>query len=146
MYNRKNYPLAEPAQLRLYEIQLYLIVYHLIKDYELPNVSVDFIEYLAKIHNCNDIYISKAVLACIKKDPNFVPRLSETHVLLYKAGYPVRTIHKITRSSNQTIYKHIDAYNENPYPIQNKLSKPIGMEIKKLLEGLYKLSDIINIG
>jgi uncharacterized protein (UPF0297 family) len=135
--------LTEDEQARLKEIKVYLTIFNICKQFNSASVAVDFIEYLSKLENCNYIIINQLVLKAIKKDPGFVPRLKEVHILLYRAGYSVRNINKITGCGNNKIYADLRKYAEQPYAFRKTLTPVQHLELDKLIISLEKFGGCI---
>lgn len=145
MYKKKLVlpELTEQEQNRLKEIQIYLTIYNICKQFNSATVAVDFIEYLTNLNDGNYIIISQVVLKTIKKDPAFVPSIQEVHVLLYRAGYSVRRINEITKRGNNKIYVDLYKYAEQPFEYAERLTSLQHTELDKLINCLKKFGGSI---
>ena len=128
---------------RLKEIKVYLTIFNICKQFNSATVAIDFIEYMAKLENCNYIIINQIVLKAIKKAPDFAPSLREVHVLLYRAGYSIRKINEITGCGNNKIYSDLYKYAECPHSYNKHLSVTQHLELDKLITSLNKFGGSI---
>lgn len=126
----------ELETLRFIEIRFYYLIHELFR--LTPNVDdiINVIDLLYLYCPYNKLTLQNIALKVLDQSM-YEPNRTETIVLYYKAGYPVRDICKLLKISNNYFYKILYNYNADPYNIVIKETEPRIKELEKFIQA-YK--------
>lgn len=106
-------PLSITEDDRFVEINFYRFIKHLLDSYNNSILSLDVIESLAQLFNCNITLLKRITQEIYNGTSIIIPTKQELVIMLYKAGVPVRKIRKETGAHPQTVYRYLEEYKLN---------------------------------
>lgn len=135
-------PLTELEQDRLIEIDFYLFIKHLLDAYNQSIITLDIIETLGHLFNCNITTLKQLALAIYNKNTLLIPSKQELIVLLYKEGNTLNRLRTKLKIHPQTVYRMLQLYLEQgQFEYVPKLNEEDLIVIKSFMIQLHTLLD-----
>lgn len=130
--------MTELETLRFIEVKFYYLIHCLFKLN--PNVDdlLSLIDLLSMYNPYNKLTLQNITLKVLDQ-AQYEPNKTETIVLYYKGGYPVRDICKLLKISNNYFYKILYGYNADPFNIVIKETEPRINEMEKFITAYKNL-------
>lgn len=130
--------MTELEKLRFIEVKFYYLIHCLFKLN--PNVDdmLSLIDLLSMYNPYNKLTLQNITLKVLDQ-AQYEPNKTETIVLYYKGGYPVRDICKLLKISNNYFYKILYGYNADPFNIVIKETEPRINEMEKFITAYKNL-------
>ena len=99
---------------------------------------LSLIDLLSMYNPYNKLTLQNITLKVLDQ-AQYEPNKTETIVLYYKGGYPVRDICKLLKISNNYFYKILYSYNADPFNIVIKETEPRINEMEKFITAYKNL-------
>lgn len=106
-------PLSVVEKERLIEIEFYLFITRLLETYNKSVLSLDVIESLAQLFNCNVTFLKKLAQEIHGNTSIIIPSKQELIITMYRTNTSVRNIRARFNVHPQTVYKYLDEYVRN---------------------------------
>lgn len=138
-------PLSVVEEERLIEIEFYLFVTHLLETYNRSILSIDVIESLAQLFNCNITFLKKLTQEIYNKTSVIIPSRQELIITMYRTNVSARKIRSQFNIHPQTMYRYLNEYvREGQFEYVPRLEeeelvilKSFMVQLKQLLEWRY---------
>lgn len=135
-------PLTEAEQDRLIEIDFYLFIQHLLNSYNHSVLSIDVIESLAQLFNCNITFLKRIAQEIHAQTSPLIPSKQELMIMMYRTNMSTRNIRDKFRVHQQTLYRYLDEYvRDGQFEYVYKLDEEELVILKSFMIQLKQLLD-----
>jgi len=140
---RPTYLFSPKEFQRLREIQFYFLIRTLMKLKPDPGFIYDFVESFGTLFDLTTLHLQKAVRDTIMESEALRPDPTETVILLYMAGAPMKTVMLMSRRGQSTVYKLLKEYGKDPCEYMPRYGYNETETISKFMSSFREMSTTV---